>query len=85
MIAAGTVSQYRRRVHLLLWQIEIARAHVLVRIELDLLEADHTRHDVDFSMAAAGTYAVGIRGLGSGIRKSIKCFGERSGFRIPDP
>ena len=39
-----------RRVHLLLGQIELARADVLVRVELDLLEADDARHDVDLAV-----------------------------------
>ena len=46
----GIVSQYARRVHLLLGQIELARADVLVRVELDLLEADDARDDVDFAV-----------------------------------
>jgi len=36
--------------HLLFGQIEIARADVLVRVELDLLETDDARDDVDFSI-----------------------------------
>ena len=38
----------RRGVHLLLGQVELARADVLVGVELDLLEADHPRHHVHF-------------------------------------
>src|SRR5438093_9108774 len=38
--------------HLLFGQIEIARADVFVRVELDLLETDDARDDVDFSMCA---------------------------------
>ena len=37
-------------VHLLLGQIELARADVLVGLEADLLEADDARHDVDFAV-----------------------------------
>ena len=46
--AEGIVSQYRGGVHLLFRQIQLARADVLVRVELDFLEAHHARHDVDF-------------------------------------
>ena len=49
----GIVSQYDGRVHLLLGQIELARPDVLVRVELDLLEADDARHDVDFAVRPA--------------------------------
>ena len=50
----------RRRVHLLLGQIQLARTDVLVGVELDLLEADDARDDVDFAVRLAGT-----RGRGS--------------------
>ena len=40
----------RRRVHLLFRQIEIARADVLVGVELDLLESHHARDDVHLAM-----------------------------------
>ena len=52
-----------RRVHLLLRQIQLARADVLVRVELDLLETDDTRDDLDFA----------VRGKGVGV------FSDRSG------
>jgi hypothetical protein len=44
----------RRRVHLLLGEIQLTRADVLVGVELDLLEADHTRDDVHFAVRARG-------------------------------
>src|SRR3989338_1867231 len=43
----------RRRVHLLLWQIQLSRADVLVRVELDLLEAHDARYHADFTMITA--------------------------------
>src|SRR4029450_3175356 len=37
-------------VHLVFRKIQLARPHVLVRIELDLLETNDARHDVDFAV-----------------------------------
>ena len=39
--------------HLVLGHLQLARAHVLVRVELDLLEAHHLRGDVHLAVAAA--------------------------------
>ena len=47
----------RRRVHLVLGQIELARPDVLVRVELDLLEADDARDDVDLAVRFFARYA----------------------------
>ena len=40
----------RRGVHLLLGQIQLAGTDVFIRVELDLLEADHARDHVHFAM-----------------------------------
>ena len=47
------------RVHLLLRQVEFARADVLVRVELDLLEADDARRDVHVTVGGHGSLAAG--------------------------
>jgi hypothetical protein len=39
-------------VHLVLGHLQLARADVLVRVELDLLEADHLRRHVDLAVVA---------------------------------
>src|SRR5207237_9697158 len=56
-----------------LGQIQLARAHVLIRVKLDFLEADDARGDMDLSMAMAG-----IRDSGSGTRWFFES-------RIPSP
>ena len=50
---AGTRQPVRRGVHLVLGHLQLARAHVFVGVELDLLEADHLRGDVHLAVAAA--------------------------------
>jgi len=46
-------------VHLLLWHRQLAIADVLIRVEADLLEADHPARDADFAVAGhRGTQAV---------------------------
>ena len=50
--------------HLLLGQIELAGADVLVRVELDLLEADDAGDDVDFAVAACGRWGLGDARIG---------------------
>ncbi len=76
----------RRGVHLLLGQIQLAGPDVLVRVELDLLEADDARDDVDLAVGSRR-----FRDPGSGIRdpKSLCHAIARSrnliGSRIPDP
>jgi len=50
----GNRQAVRRRVHLLLGEIEFARTDVLVGVELDLLEAHDLRRDVDFTVDPAG-------------------------------
>ena len=46
--------------HLLLGQIKLARSDVLVRVELDLLEADDARGDVDLAVRANGLGGEGV-------------------------
>ena len=56
----GNRQPVRRRVHLLLGQIELARTDVLVRVELDLLEPDHARRDVDLALRSQADLKVGL-------------------------
>ena len=56
----------RRRVHLLFGQIQLARADVLVGVELDLLEPDDARDDVDFAVRSSRRTAPAARaGIGA--------------------
>ena len=61
----------RRRVHLLLGQIQLARSDVLVRVELDLLEADDARDDVDLAVRARPRRSTPARVTASRCRRSL--------------
>ena len=63
MTADGNRQPVRRRVHLLLGQIQLAGADVLVRVELDLLEADDARDDVDLAVGSDGAACPALRTL----------------------
>ena len=60
----------RGRVHLLLRQIQLAGADILIRVELDLLEAHHLRGYVDLAVVAprAGQQLLHGRGELLGVR-----------------
>ena len=72
----------RRRVHLLLGQIQLARPDVLVRVELDLLEPDDARHDVHLAVRAHRWHAM-IEGLGR--RSALSAVAPSQTYRASSP